>query len=70
MKINWLKWFRDKVIYEKDGFVITEKRNGDWIIKFPEDIVKSLNLYPGKNVYIISESDRIIIKSELEEDGI
>jgi antitoxin component of MazEF toxin-antitoxin module len=59
----WLKWFKSKVIYKKNGFVIREKRNGDWIVQIPKDIANSMNLYPGKEVNIIVKDNMITIES-------
>ena len=58
----WLNRFRSKVIYQKNGFVIREKRNGDWIVQIPTNVAKSMNLYPGKEANIIVKDNMIVIE--------
>jgi antitoxin component of MazEF toxin-antitoxin module len=60
---NWFAWINSKIIYKKDGFIIREKKNGDWIVQFSKEVLKNMNLYPGKEVNITSNNNMIIVES-------
>lgn len=63
-KIKNLLNFKSIFSKNNDDFVITEKKNGDWILQIPTHIAKDMNLTPGKDVIITATEDMIVIEPE------
>jgi antitoxin component of MazEF toxin-antitoxin module len=54
-------------VISKEGFILKERKNGDWVLQIPPKTAEELGLTPGKSVNIISKNNIIIIEPVKEK---